>query len=65
MSYYWQQNKKVSWKTYHISKIVIFGEFLGSLLSKIADPLRKVAVPLAKNILPLLGTIAVASATGS
>ena len=65
MSYYWQQNKKLSWKTYHISKIVLFGEFLGSLLSKIADPLRKVAVPLAKNILHLLGTIAVASATGS
>ena len=65
MSYYWKQNKKISWKTYHISKIVLFGECLGSLLSKIADPLRKVAVPLAKNILPLLGTIAVASATGS
>ena len=58
MSYYWQQNKKLSRKTYHISKIVLFGEFLGSLLSKIADPLRKVAVLLAKNILPLLGTMA-------
>ena len=34
-----------------ISKIIQFGRFLGSLLSKIAGPLMKVAVPLAKNIL--------------
>ena len=34
-----------------ISKIIQSGEFLGSLLSKLAGPLMKVAVPLAKNIL--------------
>ena len=33
-----------------ISKIIQFGGFLGSLLSKIAGPLMKVAVPLAKKI---------------
>ena len=38
-----------------MSKIIQFGGFLGSLLSKIAGPLMKVAVPLAKNILALLG----------
>ena len=31
-----------------ISKIVESGEFLGSLLSKLAGPLMKVAIPLAK-----------------
>ena len=35
----------------HISKITKSGDFLGTLLSKIAGPLMKVAVPLAKNIL--------------
>ena len=34
-----------------ISKIIQYGGFLGSLLSKLAGPLVKVAVPLAKNIL--------------
>ena len=38
-----------------MSKIIQFGVFLGSLLSKIAGPLMKVAVPPAKNILALLG----------
>ena len=32
-----------------ISKIIQSGGFLGSLLSKSADPLMKVAVPLAKK----------------
>ena len=32
-----------------ISKIIQSGRFLGSLLSKSADPLTKVAVPLAKK----------------
>ena len=45
-----------------ISKIVQSGEFLGSLLSKLAGPLMKVAVPLAKNILAPLGITAAASA---
>ena len=31
-----------------ISKIIQSGEFLGSLLSKLAGPLMKVAIPLAK-----------------
>ena len=34
-----------------ISKIIQSGGFLGSLLSKLADPSMKVAVPLGKNIL--------------
>ena len=34
-----------------ISKIVQFGEFLGSLLSKLAGPLMKVGIPLAKSVL--------------
>ena len=38
-----------------ISKIIQSGWFLGSLLSKLADPLIKVAVSLAKNILAPLG----------
>ena len=36
-----------------ISKIIQYGGFLGSLLSKIVSPLMKVAVTLAKNILAL------------
>ena len=34
-----------------ILKIIKSGEFLGSLLSKVAGPLMKVAIPLAKNFL--------------
>ena len=45
-----------------ISKIIQSGGILGSLLSKIADPLMKVAVPQAKNISALLGITATASA---
>ena len=45
-----------------ISKIVQSGEFLVSLLSKLAGPLMKVAVPLAKNVLAPLGITAAASA---
>ena len=45
-----------------ISKLIQFGGFLGSLLSKIAGPLMKVAVPLAKHILAPLGITAAASA---
>ena len=48
---------------YQICKIIQSGEFLGSLLSKIAGPLIKVAVPLAKNILTPLGITATVSAT--
>ena len=44
-----------------ISKIIQFGGFLGSLLSKLAGLLMKVAVPLAKNILAPLGITAAAS----
>ena len=44
-----------------ISKIIQYGGFLGSLLSKIAGPLMKVAVPMAKNILAPLGITAAAS----
>ena len=45
-----------------ISKIIQFGGFLGSLLSKIASPLTQVAFPLARNILaPLTGITAAAS----
>ena len=45
-----------------ISKIIQFGGFLGSSLSKLAGPLMKVAIPLAKNVLTPLGIIAAASA---
>ena len=45
-----------------ISKIIQPGEFLGSLLSKLAGPLMKMAVPLAKNLLAPLGITAAASA---
>ena len=46
-----------------ISKIIQSGWFLGSLLSKLADPLMKVAIPLAKDVLAPLGITAAASAT--
>ena len=45
-----------------ISKIIQSGGFLGSLLSKLAGPLKKVAIPLAKNVLAPLGITAAASA---
>ena len=45
-----------------ISKIIQSAGFLGSLLSKLADPLMKVAIPLAKNVLAPLGITAAASA---
>ena len=48
-----------------ISKMIQSGGFLGSLLSKLADPLMKVAIPLAKNILAPLGITGAASATGA
>ena len=44
-----------------ISKIIQSGGFLGSLLSKLVDPLMKVAVSVAKNILAPLGITAAAS----
>ena len=44
------------------SKIIQTGEFLGSLLSKLAGQLKKVAFPLEKNILAPLGITAAASA---
>ena len=46
----------------HISKIIQSGGFLGSLLSKLADPLMKAAIPLAKNVLAQLGITAAALA---
>ena len=45
-----------------ISKIIQSGEFLGSLLSKLAGPLMKKAIPLAKNVFAPLGITAAASA---
>ena len=45
-----------------ICKIIQFGRFLGSLLSKLAGPLMKVAIPLAKNVLASLGITAAALA---
>ena len=42
-------------------KIIQSGRFLGSLLSKLADPLMKITIPLAKNVLPSLGSTAAAS----
>ena len=45
-----------------ISKILQSGGFLGSLLSKLADPLMKVAILLAKNVLAPLGITEAASA---
>ena len=45
-----------------ISKIIQYGGFLGSLLSKLAGSLMKVAIPLAKNVLAPLGITAATSA---
>ena len=45
-----------------ISKIIQFGGFLGSLLSKLPGPLMKVAVPFAKNLLSPLEIMSAASA---
>ena len=45
-----------------ISRIIQSGEFLGSLLSKLALPLMKIAVPLAKNVLAPVGITAASSA---
>ena len=45
-----------------ISKIIQYGGFLGSLLSKLAGTLMKAAIPLAKNVLIPLGITAAASA---
>ena len=45
-----------------VNRIIQSGGFLGSLLSKLVDPLIKVAVPLVKNVLALLGITAAASA---
>ena len=44
-----------------ISKIILSGGFLGSLLSKTPGPFMKVAVPLAKKKLTPLGITAAAS----
>ena len=46
-----------------ISKLCQSAGLLGSLLSKLVDPLMKVAIPLAKNVLAPLGITAAASAT--
>ena len=46
-----------------ISKIIQSGEFLRSLLSKLAGPLMKVAIPVAKNGLAPWGITAAALAT--
>ena len=43
-----------------ISTIIQSGEFLRSLLSKLAGPLMKTAIPLAKNVLTPLGNTATA-----
>ena len=45
-----------------ISKIIQAGGFLGTLLSKLAGPVKKVAVPIAKNVLSPLGLTAAMSA---
>ena len=45
-----------------INKIIQSRGFLGSLSSKLADPLMKIAVPLTKNVLAPLGITAAASA---
>ena len=77
MNFYWQQDKKPKLRNAFnnnistdlklseagISKIILSGGFLGSLLSKLAGPLMKVAIPLAKNVLAPLGITAAASAT--
>ena len=48
-----------------ISKIIQSGKVLGSILSKLADPLIKVEIPLAKNVLAPLEMTAAASAIDS
>ena len=48
-----------------ISKTIQSGGFLGSLLSKLAEPLMKAAIPLAKNVLAPLRITATASAIDS
>ena len=45
-----------------ISKIIQSGGLLGSLLSKLAEPLMKVAIPSAKNVLAPFGIISATSA---
>ena len=45
-----------------ISKTIVSGGFLGSLLSKLAGSLMKVAIPLAKDVLTPLRITAAASA---
>ena len=45
-----------------ISKMIQSGGFLGSLLSKLADPLMKIAICLTKNVLAPLGITAAAPA---
>ena len=45
-----------------ISKIIQYGGFLGSLLSKLVGPLIKAGILLAKNVLPPLGITAASSA---
>ena len=45
-----------------INRIIQSGGFLGSLLSKLADPLMTVAITLAKKVLAPLGITAAASA---
>ena len=45
-----------------ISKIIQYGGFLGSLLSKLAGPLMKVVIPLGKNVLAPSGITAAALA---
>ena len=57
-----QQKTKLKLCKDQISKIIQFGRFLGSLLSKLAGPSMKVAVPLAKNILAPLRVTSAASA---
>ena len=51
----------IKFRTAQISKIIQLAGFLGSLLSKIADPLMKSTVPLVKNILAPLGITDAAS----
>ena len=53
--------KLVNYKN-KVSKLSLFGGFLGLLLSKIAGPLMKVAVPIVKNILAPLEITTAASA---
>ena len=48
-----------------ISKIIQSRGFLGSLLSKLVDPLMKVAITFAKNVLAPLAITVAASAIGA